>query len=103
MHPLKESDYLVILGVTFGTKITFEKHLRPVFDGAGLADFKSRANGFFFTLAARYLIVFYCFPFLFFYSMGWYFWSGVFVLIRCLLLSPSVHCQPLLMIMIKAN
>ena len=27
---LKESDDLVILGVTFDTKITFEKHLRSV-------------------------------------------------------------------------
>ena len=27
---LKESDDLVILGVTFDAKITFEKHLRPV-------------------------------------------------------------------------
>ena len=28
---LKESDYLVILGVTFDSKITFEKHLRLVY------------------------------------------------------------------------
>ena len=27
---LKESDDLVILGVTFDSKMTFEKHLRPV-------------------------------------------------------------------------
>ena len=27
---LKESDYLVILGVTFDSKMTFEKHLRSV-------------------------------------------------------------------------
>ena len=27
---LKESDDLVILGVTFGSKMTFEKHLRLV-------------------------------------------------------------------------
>ena len=27
---LKESDYLVILGVTFDSKVTFEKHLRSV-------------------------------------------------------------------------
>ena len=38
---LKESDDLVILGVTFDSKMTFENHL---FDGAGLAGFKSRAN-----------------------------------------------------------
>ena len=28
---LKESDDLVILGVTFDSKLTFEKHLRPGF------------------------------------------------------------------------
>ena len=27
---LKESDHLVILGVTFDSKMTFEKHLRSV-------------------------------------------------------------------------
>ena len=27
---LKESDYLVILGVTFDSKMIFEKHLRSV-------------------------------------------------------------------------
>ena len=30
---LKESDDLVILGVTFDSKMTFEKHLRSVFRG----------------------------------------------------------------------
>ena len=31
---LKESDDLVILGVTFNSKMTFEKHLRSVFRAA---------------------------------------------------------------------
>ena len=31
---VKESDYLVILGVTFDSKMPFEKHLRPVFSAA---------------------------------------------------------------------
>ena len=31
---LKESDDLVILGVTFDSKMTFEKHLRSVFRAA---------------------------------------------------------------------
>ena len=31
---LKESDDLVILGVTFDSKMTFEKHLRAVFRAA---------------------------------------------------------------------
>ena len=31
---LKESDGIVILGVTFDSKMTFEKHLRPVYRAA---------------------------------------------------------------------
>ena len=31
---LKESDDLVILGITFDSKITFEKHLRSVYRAA---------------------------------------------------------------------
>ena len=38
----------------------------PVFDGVGLAGFKSRANVFFIFLAVRSLFVSCCFPFLIF-------------------------------------
>ena len=44
----------------------------PVFDGVGLADFKSRENASFIGPAARSFFVSYCFRFLFFHSMGWY-------------------------------
>ena len=53
----------------------------PVFDGVGLVDFKSRANAFLLAYAARSLIVSYCFPFLFFLSIGWHCWTWVFGLI----------------------
>ena len=48
----------------------------PIFDGVGLAGFKSKANAFF--------------PFLFFLSIGWYFEVGVFGLIGCISLSRSL-------------
>ena len=41
-------------------------------------------------LAARSLFVSYCFHFLFFHSMGWCCRAGVFGLIGCALLSPSL-------------
>ena len=63
---LKESDDLVIVGVIFDSKMTYEKHLHsvskaasqrlgilkswqmgePIFDGVGLVGFKSRVNAF---------------------------------------------------------
>ena len=52
-----------------------------VFDGVGLAGFKSRANAF--LLAARSIFASYCFPFLSFHSVGWYCWAGVFGLMGC--------------------
>ena len=55
----------------------------PVLDGAGQAGFKSRANAFFFGLAACSPFVSSCFPFLFFHSMCWYCGAGVFGLIGC--------------------
>ena len=51
----------------------------PVFDGVGLAGFKSREGQcLFIGLATRSLFVSCCFPFPFFHSMGWYCWVGVF-------------------------
>ena len=44
----------------------------PVFDGEGLAGFKSRTNAFLLSQAARSHFVFYCFPFLLFRSLCWY-------------------------------
>ena len=49
--------------------------------------------------AARPLFVFYCFPFLYFLSMGWYCEARVFGLIGCESLSSSVSLLPFLMIM----
>ena len=43
----------------------------PVFDGVGLAGFKSRSNTVFVGLFALSFFVFYYFPFLFFSSIGW--------------------------------
>ena len=48
----------------------------PVFDGVGLAGFKSSANAFLLALLPASFCVFYCFPFLFFPSMGWYCEAG---------------------------
>ena len=42
----------------------------PVFDGVGLASFKSRSNAFLLASAARSLFILYCFHFLFFLSTG---------------------------------
>ena len=44
----------------------------------------------FIDLPARSLLVFYCFPILFFHSMGWYCGARVFGLTGCQSLSPSL-------------
>ena len=62
----------------------------PVFDGVGLVGFKSKVNAFLFASAACSLFVFYCFPLVFFLSIGWYCGAGVFGLIWCKSLSPSI-------------
>ena len=60
----------------------------PVFDGVGLAGFKSRANSSLLAQAALSLLwSSTLFPFLFFLSIGWYCGAGVFGLIRCISLS----------------
>ena len=58
----------------------------PVFDGLGLACFKSRANAFLFAKAALSLLQSSntIFPFLFFLSIGWLCGAGVFGLIGCI-------------------
>ena len=62
-----------------------------VFDGVGLASFKSRANASLLSLAALSLLQSSSlFPFLFFLSIGWYCGAGVFGLIGCISLSPSL-------------
>ena len=64
---------------TVGLSFPSQSHRAdPVFDGVGLAGFKSRAIAFLFALAARYLFVFYCFPFLIFLFTVWYREAGVF-------------------------
>ena len=52
-----------------------------------LGGFENKANVFYFAEAAGSLFVFYCYPFLLFLSMGWYYAAGVFRLIGCLALS----------------
>ena len=72
----------------------------PVFNGVGLAGFKSRANAFLLAYAALSLLLSYTlFPCLFFLSIDWYYWAGVFGLIGCLSLS-ALHCR-LFLIMIR--
>ena len=88
---LKESDDLVILGVTFDSKMTFEKHLQYLCGTILVTPYStvwdwrvSRAGPMtFYWDAARFLFVSSCFPFLFFHSMGWYCGAGVFGLIGC--------------------
>ena len=63
----------------------------PVFDGVGLAGFKSRANASLLAQAALSLLQSSTlFPFLFFLSIGWYCGAGVLGLIGCISLSPSL-------------
>ena len=57
------------------------------FDSVELASFKSRANAFLLALATLSLLFSTVFPFLFFLSCG----AGVFGLIGCLSLSPSLE------------
>ena len=59
-------------------------------DGMVLAGLKSQGQCFFIGLAARFLLVFYCFTFLFFVSIDRHCGAGVFGLIRCNSLSPSL-------------
>ena len=49
----------------------------------GTGGFQEEGQYLFTGLAAHSLFVSYCFPFLFFYSMGWYCGAGVFGLIGC--------------------
>ena len=53
----------------------------PVFDGVGVAGFKSRANALLLAQLLAPFHVSYCFPYLFFPSMGWYCGVGVLGLI----------------------
>ena len=54
------------------------------------AGFKSWANVFSSAYAARSVFIFYCCPFLFSLSLGWYCWAGVVGLIRCKLFWPCL-------------
>ena len=65
----------------------------PVFDGVGLPGFKSRANAFLFASGASYLFVINCFPFLFYSQYVSIVGAGVFGLIGCTSLSPSLALQ----------
>ena len=70
----------------------------PVFDGVGLAGFKSRANTFCWhdLLFLFCLLLFY----LFLPSMGWMCRFGVFIRIECSHSLPAVHCWLQLIIII---
>ena len=66
-------------GVLFYRTVSLWNDLAcPVFDGVGLAGFKSSYNAFFIGQAVPSFFVFYKFPFLFFLSTGWYCGAGVF-------------------------
>ena len=72
----------------------------PVFDGALLAGFKSRANIFYWPklLYSYYSLLL----FLFFLSIGWYCGAGIFGLMGGVHHSLSaLHCRPFLIIIIK--
>ena len=56
----------------------------------GPGGFQRRANTFYICPAARSRFVYFCFPFLLFHSMGWCREAGVFGLIRCSSLCPSL-------------
>ena len=73
----------------------------PVFDGVLLPGFKSRANAFLSTYAARAIFVNYCYRFLFFLSIGWYCGAGVFWLIGCKSLYPILSLVTFLIIIIN--
>ena len=62
----------------------------PVLDGLGLASFKSRANAIFYWHKLLYPFLSSNFPFLFFVSICWYCGAGVFALIGCRSLSPTL-------------
>ena len=62
----------------------------PVFDGVGLAGFKSRAIFYWPKLLHPYYSLLVFFIFLFFLSKGWYCRTGVFGLIGCISLSLSL-------------
>ena len=63
----------------------------PVFNGMGLAGFKSRASVFLLSKAALSLLLYSTiYPFLFFRSVGWYCEAGFFGLIGCISLSLSL-------------
>ena len=48
----------------------------PVFDGVGLAGFKSRVNAFYWPKLLHSFFSSSIFTFLFFLSIGWYCWTG---------------------------
>ena len=63
----------------------------PVFDGVGLAGFKSTANAFFYlSKLLDPFFVFYCLLFLIFLPIYLLLWAGVFGLIGCQSLSPDL-------------
>ena len=62
-----------------------------VFDGVGLAGFKSRANDFYRPSCSQPFCLLLNYPkFLFFHSVGWYFRAGVFGLIGYYSFFPSL-------------
>ena len=56
--------FLIIIIIDFSISL-WNDLVDPVFDGVGLAGFKSRANAFLFPKVARSFFVFYCFHFLY--------------------------------------
>ena len=73
----------------FRISVFLERSCWHVFDGVGLAGFKSMATAIFISLSNSFHFVFYCFPFLFIFSLAWYCGTGLFGQMGCQSLSPS--------------
>ena len=91
-----QQDFYSSLGVPL------ERSFWPRIRWYGTGGFQEQGQCFYIGISCSIrTIVFYCFPFLFFLSIGWYCGADVSGLIGCILLSLStLHCRPFLIIII---
>ena len=80
----------ITAGLLFPSQCLWNDLADPVFHGVGLVGLMSRANAFFLASAACSLFFYYCFPFFFFLSIGWYCRAVVVGLIGYKLLSAGL-------------
>ena len=80
-------------GLLFPSECPSEMIFLTVFDGVGVAGFKSRANVFLLAYAALSLLVFYYFSLSLLSVYRLVLWAGVFGLIGCTSLSLSLALQ----------